>query len=75
MWAWLITSRAGRMVGGVFIALSIFWGIIAQQRFDARKKALRQVKEKDRNNADAIRDRVSRADDGLHKYDKRGFRD
>jgi len=75
MWLWLVTSKVGRAISGAVIALSLFLGIIAQQRKDAAKKAISRAKQKDQSNADAIRDRVSRADDSLHKYDGRGFRD
>jgi 3-methyladenine DNA glycosylase AlkD len=74
-WSWLLTSKIGQMIGATASALALFFGVVIQQRHDARKKALRQVKEKDQKNANAIRDRVDRADDSLHKYDGRGFRD
>jgi hypothetical protein len=75
MWSWLITTKIGRGLSATAAALALFCGIVIQQRHDARKRALRQVKEKDQKNANAIRDRVGRADDSLHKYDGRGFRD
>jgi hypothetical protein len=75
MWSWLIVTKFGRGLSATAAALALFCGVVIQQRHDARKKALRQVKEKDQKNANAIRDRVDRADDSLHKYDGRGFRD
>jgi hypothetical protein len=75
MWTWLVGSKVGRAVSGAVIALSLFLGIIAQQRRDAAKKAVSRAKEKDQGNANAIRDRVARADDSLHKFNNRGFRD
>jgi hypothetical protein len=75
MWLWFITSKVGRAVSGAAVALSLLLGLIAQQRRDAAKKAISRAKQKDQDNANAIRDRVSRADDSLHKYRDRGFRD
>jgi hypothetical protein len=75
MWVWFMTTRIGRAISGIGVALALLLGLIAQQRRDARKDALRDAREKDRDNADDIRDRIRRADNGLHKYDDRGFRD
>ena len=75
IWAWLINSRVGQAISGAAVAVSLLLGIIAHQPRDARKNALRDAREKDRDNADSIRDRVRRADDSLHKYSERGFRD
>jgi hypothetical protein len=75
IWSWLTGSRLGRAMSGAVVAASLLLGLIAQQRRDARKDALRDAREKDRDNADSIRDRLSRADNSLHKYRDRGFRD
>jgi hypothetical protein len=75
IWSWLIGSRLGRSISGGFIAIGLFLAVIAQQRSDAAKKAISRAKQKDQDNANSIRDRVSRADDSLHKYRDRGFRD
>jgi hypothetical protein len=75
IWSWLIGSRLGRAIGGIGIALGLFWAFIAQQRRDARKDALRDAKEKDRDNANSIRDRVRDVPNKLHDYSNRGFRD
>jgi hypothetical protein len=75
IWSWLIGSRLGRSISGAFIAIGLFLAVIAQQRSDAAKKAISRAKQKDQDNANSIRDRVSRADDSLHKYRDRGFRD
>jgi hypothetical protein len=50
-------------------------GLIAQQRRDARNDALRDAKEKDRDNADSIRDRVRDVPDRVRDYTNRGWRD
>ena len=75
IWSWLIGSRLGRSISGAGVDLALLLGLIAQQRRDARNDALRNAKERDRDDADSIRDRVRRADDSLHKYSERGWRD
>jgi hypothetical protein len=75
IWAWLINSRVGQAISGAAVAVSLLLGIIAHQRRDARKDALRDAREKDRANADSIRDRVRDVPDKLHEYSERGFRD
>lgn len=75
IWSWLIGSRLGRALSGAVIALGLFWTIIAQQRSDARKDALHNIKEKDRDNAHVIRDRVRDVPNKLRDYTQRGFRD
>lgn len=75
IWAWLINSRVGQAISGAAVAVSLLLGIIAHQRRDARKDALRDAREKDRDNADSIRDRVRDVPDKLHEYSERGFRD
>ena len=75
MWSWLITTKVGRGLSATAAALALFFGIVIRQRHDARKKALRQVKEKDQKNADAIRDRLRDAPSKLRDYSDRGFRD
>lgn len=75
IWSWLIGSRLGRAISGAVVAVSLLLGLIAQQRKDAAKKAISRAKQKDQDNANSIRDRVGRADDSLHKYRDRGFRD
>jgi hypothetical protein len=57
------------------MAAGLFLAIIAQQRSDARKDALRGAREKDRDNAASIRDRVRDVPDKLHDFAERGFRD
>lgn len=74
IWSWLIGSRLGRSISGAAVAVSLLLGLIAQQRRDAAKKAISRAKQKDQDNASRIRDRVSRADNSLHKYRDRGFR-
>lgn len=75
IWSWIIGSRLGRAFGGIGIALGLLWAVIAQQRRDARNNALRDARQRDRDNADSIRDRVRGVDDSLHKHSERGFRD
>jgi cysteinyl-tRNA synthetase len=75
MWSWFITTKFGRGLSATAAALALFCGIVIQQRHDARTKALRQVKEKDQKNADAIRDRLRDAPSKLRDYSNRGFRD
>jgi len=75
IWAWLINSRVGQAISGAAVAVSLLLGIIAHQRRDARKDALRDAREKDRANADGIRDRVRDVPDKLHEYSERGLRD
>lgn len=75
IWAWLINSRVGRAISGAAVAVSLLLGVIAHQRRDARKDALRDAREKDRANADSIRDRVRDVPDKLHEYSEHGFRD
>ena len=75
IWAWLINSRVGQAISGAAVAVSLLLGVIAHQRRDARKDALRDAREKDRDNADSIRDRVRDVPDKLHEYSERGFRD
>ena len=75
IWSWLIGSRLGRTASAVAAAVFLFLGIIAQQRRDARTDALRDAREKDRGNADIIRDRVRDVPDKLHDYADRGWRD
>jgi len=76
MIAWLLTTRAGRAVAGALTALGLFLGIIAHQRRDAARDATQRLREKDQENADAIRDRVQRERAGkLREYESRGFRD
>jgi hypothetical protein len=75
IWSWLINSRVGQAISGAAVAVSLLLGVIAHQRRDARKDALRDAIEKDRANADSIRDRVRDVPDKLHEYSERGFRD
>ena len=75
IWSWLIGSRLGRSISTAALAVTLFLGIIAQQRRDARTDALRNAREKDRDNADSIRDRVRDVPDKLHDYADRGWRD
>ena len=75
IWAWLVRSRLGRAISTAAIAAGLFLAIIARQRSDAREDALRDAREKDRDNADSIRDRVRDVPDKLHQFDQRGFRD
>ena len=75
IWSWLIGSRLGRSISTAALAVTLFLGIIAQQRRDARNDALRDARERDRDNADSIRDRVRDVPDKLHDYSDRGFRD
>lgn len=75
IWSWLITSRLGRVISGGVVAVSLLLGLIAQQRRDARRDALRDAKEKDRDNADDIRARVRDVPNRVHDYDNRGWRD
>jgi 3-methyladenine DNA glycosylase AlkD len=75
IWSWLIGSRLGRSISTAALAVTLFLGITAQQRRDARNDALRDAKEKDRDNAESIRDRVRDVPDKLHDYADRGWRD
>jgi hypothetical protein len=75
IWSWIIGSRLGRAVSGVVIALTLFLGIIAQQRRDAGNDALRDAREKDRDNADSVRDRVRDVPNRVRDYSNRGWRD
>lgn len=75
IWAWLVRSRLGRAISTTAMAAGLFLAIIAQQRSDARKNALRDAREKDRADAASIRDRVRDVPDKLHDYSERGFRD
>lgn len=75
IWSWLIGSRLGRTASAVAAALFLFWGIIAQQRRDARNDALRDARERDRDNADDIRSRVRDVPDRVRDYSDRGWRD
>jgi hypothetical protein len=75
IWSWLIGSRLGRTASAVAAALILFWGIIAQQRRDAGKDALRDAKEKDRDNADDIRSRVRDVPDRVRDFSDRVYRD
>lgn len=59
-------------IGGVVIALLAFFGIERRGRMKERERA----KNKDYENAKAIRDDVDRnLDERLRKYDDAGFRD
>jgi len=76
MWVWFLRSRFGQTVALVAVFILAMLGIITQQRHRAAKAALERVREKDRENAEAIRDRVERDADGkLHDYDGSGWRD
>ena len=75
IWSWLIGSRLGRAVSTTALAVTLFLGIIAQQRRDARTDALRDAREKDRDDADSIRDRVRDVPDRVRDYSERGWRD
>ena len=75
IWSWLIGSRLGRAISGAVVAVSLLLGLIAQQRRDARNDALRDAREKDRDNADSIRDRVRDVPKRVRDYSQRGFRD
>ena len=75
IWSWLIGSRLGRAASAVVAAVLLFLGIIAQQRRDARKDALLDAKERDRENAENIRTRVRSVPDRVHDYSDRGYRD
>jgi hypothetical protein len=63
------------MVSSAAVAVSLFLGLIAYQRRDARNDALRDARERDRDNADSIRDRVRDVPERLRYYDDTGFRD
>ena len=75
IWSWLIGSRLGRSISTAALAVTLFLGIIAQQRRDARNDALRDARERDRENVENIRSRVRDVPDKLHDYSDRGFRD
>jgi hypothetical protein len=75
IWSWLIGSRLGRAVSGAGVAVALLLGLIAQQRRDARNDALRDAKEKDRDDADDIRNRVRDVPDRVRDYTNRGWRD
>jgi len=73
---WLLGTRIGRAIGGALAAVGLFLGIIAHQRRDAARDATQRLKDKDQENATAIRDRVERdLPDKLREYEGRGFRD
>ena len=75
IWSWLIGSRLGRSISTAALAVTLFLGIIAQQRRDARNDALRDARERDRENVENIRSRVRDVPDKLHDYADRGWRD
>lgn len=75
IWSWLIGSRLGRSISTAALAVTLFLGIIAQQRRDAGNDALLDAREKDRADADSIRDRVRDVPDKLHDFADRGYRD
>jgi hypothetical protein len=75
IWSWLVGSRLGRAVSGAGVVVALLLGLIAQQRRDARNDALRDAREKDRDNADDIRSRVRDVPDRVRDYSERGWRD
>ena len=70
IWSWLVEAI---FVG--FMAFALLVGIIFYERLVARKNALLKARQKDQDNADAIRDRVRDVPDSLREFDERGFRD
>jgi Flp pilus assembly protein TadB len=70
IWSWLVEAI---FVG--FMAFALLVGIIVYERRVARKNALLKARQKDQDNADAIRDRVRDVPDSLREFDERGFRD
>ena len=70
IWSWLVEAI---FVG--FMAFALLVGIIGYERRVARQNALLQARQKDQDNADAIRDRVRDVPDSLREFDERGFRD
>jgi hypothetical protein len=71
-WLAIIKSRAARYVA---LALALAWAALRFRQGGA-KDTLRDIKEKDHENADTIRRGVERdLDQRMRKYEGRGFRD
>ena len=76
MIAWLIGSRLGRALSGLVAALGIILGVWAAGRREGAQRANEKVKDNDRKEADAIRNRVERdTDKRVSDFDANGWRD
>lgn len=74
MIAWLLgnLTEALAIAGAILAALA---GLRWKWRSDGAKAATAKTEKKDRDHAQDIRDRVSRADDRVRHFDDAGYRD